>query len=85
MRRVIIQGAPGGTTESRLRWLESAVRQISYASADNDTIDIATNFTLNATYTTQRSLPASPTLTDVINVLSTLLADLQKGGSTRTG
>lgn len=84
MRRVNLQGAPTGTVQQQIAWLVSAVQQLSSASTDNDTVDIATNFSL-PTFTVLRTIPASPSTTDLKNVLCTLLSDLQKGGSVRTG
>ena len=85
MRKVSLQGAPTGTPPQQICWLTNAVRQIASASQDNDITDIGANYTISTAYTTQRTMPASPTLTDVTNVLCTLLSDLAKGGSQRTG
>jgi hypothetical protein len=85
MRKYMMQGRPSGTPAQQIDWLFRQLSMVSQASIDNDTIDIASNFVLNNTYTTQRTIPASPSQTDFNNVLCTLIADLQKGGSNRTG
>ena len=86
MRTVFVQGAPAGNPDQKMTWLEAAVRALADASNDNDTTDIASNFAITGTFTTVRTLNASTaTLADVINVFCTLLTDLQKGGSVRTG
>ena len=83
MRKVALQGFPTGTVADRMGWLEDAVRNVASASQDNDTGDIAGAYTIEAAFTEQRDIPASPTLTDLTNVICTLLGDLARGGSNR--
>ena len=84
MRHVSIPGGPTGTPQQQINWLHAAIRQIEQASADNDTVTIAQNFTITGSYTTTRTLNVSTAaLSDLIAVVATLLSDLQKGGANR--
>lgn len=65
---------------------KSALLEIQRASGENDTIDMAQNFTLSGTLTQTTTLNlSSPTVANVAAVLGTLLNMMQKGGTKRTG
>lgn len=84
MRKVSLQGAPMGAPPQQIEWLATAVRSIAAASQDSDITDIGRNYSL-PTFTVLRTMPASPTTTDLRDVICTLITDLTRGGSTRTG
>lgn len=85
MRPVFLQGAPMGTPEQKLQWLEDAVRNLAGASTDQNPVDIASEYTITGTLTPTRSIDVTtPTAANIAAVLATLISDLQKGGSTRT-
>lgn len=63
----------------------SIFNQIFDASNENDTIDIASAFTITGSFTATRNLNVtSPTLANAVAVLATLITDLQRGGTNRT-
>lgn len=84
MRAVTIIGFPPGNLTPLERWLFDRIGDLAEASTDNNTIDIAGAFSL-PTYTVTRTIPSSPSTTDLKNVLCTLIDDLKRGGSVRTG
>lgn len=85
MRTVMLQGSPGSEPPEQIQWLTDRVRDLAEASSDNQTTDIAGAFSITGAFTTARSLnTGTATLADVINVLCTLITDLQRGGSSRS-
>lgn len=65
--------------------VRAALMEIDRASHENDLVEIAQNFSTTGAYTTTRTLNATaPTLANVVAVLATLIADMQKGGLNRT-
>jgi hypothetical protein len=62
----------------------NALQELERASKDSDIVTLSNAFTVS-NFTIQRTLDGSTaTLTDVINVLGTLISDFQKGGANRT-
>lgn len=85
MRPVFTQGTPQGSPEQKMQWFEAAIREISGASTDNNTQDIAAAFTISGAYTETRTLNVTaPSLANIAAVIATLLADLQRGGQGRS-
>lgn len=65
--------------------IASIFNQIFDGSNENDTIDIASAFSVNGTYTATRVLNVtSPTTANIAAVLATLIDDLKRGGTVRT-
>lgn len=80
MRKMIQSSIPG---------LPPAVQQmyseICRASQDGDIVDIGAAYTINGAFTETRTLNvSSPTIDNVAAVLATLIADLKRGGATKT-
>lgn len=85
MRKYNITSNVPDTVPAKLFFLDQQVRAIAQASQENDTVDIASGFTIVGAFTTTRTLNVSTaTLADVINVFCTLLTDLKAGGANRT-
>lgn len=75
-------GSPPVNPEGQRLWYEAALRQIEEASRE-DALIISDSFTVS-NHTATRTLDVSTaTLTDVANVLATLLDDFQKRGPYR--
>lgn len=65
--------------------VQQAFNEVFRASQENDTIDIAQAYSITGTYTPTRVLNvSSPTIANVAAVLATLLADLKRGGTSKT-
>lgn len=63
----------------------AALQEIERASKENDTVEMAQNFTFDAAFTTTlQLLTGTPTLANTNKVLATLIQIIQKGGLNRT-
>lgn len=63
----------------------NAIKAIVRASAEVDTTDIFSPYTVTGTFTETRDLNVtSPSLANIAAVLATLIADCQRGGQFRT-
>jgi len=82
MRRVFVGSPPPSMHQSAEgRFVVSALREIEMASFEKDPGVIASDFTIT-NYTETRELDvATATLTDLANVVATLLLDLARGGA----
>lgn len=70
---------------ANLKDVQSAFSEVFRASQENDTVDIASAFTISGTYTQTRTLNvAAPTVANIAAVLATLIDDLKRGGSRKT-
>lgn len=83
MRAVFLIGSPTGSPDQKIKWLFDRIGDLAEASTDNNTVDIAGAFSL-PTYNVLRVVPASPSTTDLRDVICTLIDDLKRGGSVRT-
>lgn len=86
MRKVgIPTAAMPNDVPGQIRFLARACSTLAAASQENDVIDIASAYTIVGAFTTARTLnTGTATLADVINVIATLITDLQAGGAHRT-
>lgn len=85
MRKYNITSNTPPTVPDKLAFLDQQVRAIAQASQENDTIDIASGFTIVGAFTTTRTLNVgTATLADLVNVFCTFLTDLKAGGANRT-
>jgi hypothetical protein len=82
MKRVPISNPPPGMSRTEEgKWTVRMLQEISRASFENDPAVIASDFTI-ANYTETRTLDVgTATLTDLLNVVATLILDLQRGGA----
>jgi hypothetical protein len=82
MRRVVL-AEKGAVKDPAVR---AALQQIETASAQNDTMTIANNFKItNPPATPLRTIDGtSGTLAQLLQFVTTLVADLQKGGANRS-
>ena len=80
MRKLFQQQFPGMPLS-----IQAAFTEIYRASQENDTIDIASAYTITGSVTATRNLNVtSPTLANIAAVLATLISDLQRGGTNKT-
>lgn len=64
---------------------QASIKEVFQASQENDTVDIAQNFSTDEAVTeTYELILTAPTAANVAAVLATLLLALQKGGVNRT-
>lgn len=85
MRKYNITSNTPADVPTKLTFLDQQVRALAQASQENDTIDIASGFTIVGAFTTTRTLNVSTaTLANVIALIATLLTDLKAGGANRT-
>lgn len=74
-----------GSFQNLPPYLQQAFNEIYRASQEADVVDIGAAYTITGAFTETRTLNvASPTIANVAAVLATLLADLKRGGATKT-
>lgn len=82
MRRVNLTGSLGFIKDQATR---TALQELESASAENDLLDIANEFTISGSYVRTTTLNVTtPTLANAVAFLATFIDDCKRGGAHRT-